>query len=329
MILTVILNSEKLKNFYEGRDCQNWQPLTLISKETLEYIKSTADEKTRIDRFAAYSLLFSLADAFFGIRIKKIGRDEFGKPYIEECLKEDKEVSDGNLHFSISHSGGIVAVTLSEDAECGVDLQIMPSKDVSERLEKRLLSSFDVRDVSVIDSDMTLKNACRVYFAEPMEKGFSLYPAFGIECKLLNDIQGLESNFGNSLETSFSIKSEKDILNSMTIDVEDIPENYPASDCENATVSIKNYPITDCEEIPKNNFLGAFLKEYKDSQELVFLKKWTLCEAILKCFGKGFRDHIKLDFLKSECNLRYYLVLIENQKFGFALAIKKEKSREM
>ena len=314
MILTVILNSEKLKNFYEGRDCQNWQPLTLISKETLEYIKSTADEKTRIDRFAAYSLLFSLADAFFGIRIKKIGRNEFGKPYIEEFLKEDKEVSDGNLHFSISHSGGIVAVTLSEDAECGVDLQIMPSKDVSERLEKRLLSSFDVRDVSVMDSDMTLKNACRVYYAEPMEKGFTLYPAPGIKCKLLNDIQGLESNFGNSLETSFSIKSEKDILNSMTIDVEDIPENYP---------------ITDCEEIPKNNFLGAFLKEYKDSQELVFLKKWTLCEAILKCFGKGFRDHSKLDFLKSECNLRYYLVLIENQKFGFALAIKKEKSGEM
>ena len=127
---------------------------------------------------------------------------------------------------------------------------------------------------------MTLKNACRVYFAEPMEKGFTLYPAPGIKCKLLNDIQGLENNFGNSLETSFSIKSEKDI-------------------------------------------------EYKDSQELVFLKKWTLCEAILKCFGKGFRDHSKLDFLKSECNLRYYLVMIENQKFGFALAIKKEKSGEM
>ena len=84
MNATFIVNSKSLEKYYENRDCQIWQPLTLISEDILAYIEKAGNQQSRLERFAAYSLLFYLAKKFFGIKILSIGRDEFGKPYIKD-----------------------------------------------------------------------------------------------------------------------------------------------------------------------------------------------------------------------------------------------------
>ena len=86
MNATFIVNSKSLEKYYENRDCQIWQPLTLISEDILAYIEKAGNQQSKMERFAAYSLLFYLAEKFFGIKILSIGRDEFGKPYIKDFL---------------------------------------------------------------------------------------------------------------------------------------------------------------------------------------------------------------------------------------------------
>ena len=151
MNATFIVDSRALEKYYENRDC-HWQPLTLISDEIFEYIERAGNKQSKLERFAAYSLLFSMSEKIFGVRIKSLGRNEFGKPFIKELTKIGGKIAvsqDENplkkISFSISHSGGFSAVTLSDEGECGVDIQVLPGRKTSERVEERFLRgiSFD------------------------------------------------------------------------------------------------------------------------------------------------------------------------------------------
>lgn len=136
MIFSVIINSSTLKHIYEKRDCLNWQPLTLMSDEILELVEKTKNQKTRIERFAAYSLLFYVLEKIFGYKVKEIKKTEAGKPYINDDSIKDK------LFISISHSGDISAVTVSNEGECGVDVQLLPNEQMMENVGKRFLGNF-------------------------------------------------------------------------------------------------------------------------------------------------------------------------------------------
>ena len=178
MICTILVDSEQIKKFCEKRDCRLWQPLTLISDETLKYIENTKNFSVRCERFSAYSVLFYATLKFFGRTITRLSRTDDGKPYISESrmvcetdetksivcdsTKSNKNIATAengedfrnkldaengeklkNIHFSISHSGGICAVTLSDEGECGVDIQALPDIDRIARLEKRFADLFN------------------------------------------------------------------------------------------------------------------------------------------------------------------------------------------
>lgn len=187
MIFTAIVDSKKLKNYYEKRDCLNWQPLTLISKDTLALIENTKNEKSLLERFAAYSLLYYSARKIYDYKINSIKKTEIGKPYI------DDELLNGKLFISISHSGSISAVTISDEGECGVDVQLLTDAKILENAEKRFLSSFDLSnstfrsfdnssdvflsdDVGANSYSASKLRKSYLLIAEPCEFGFSFSP---------------------------------------------------------------------------------------------------------------------------------------------------------
>lgn len=128
MIYTFITDSKNYEYFMKNRDCRFWQPLSLITEEISSYIFDSKNPEVCRERFAAYSLLFSAAERFFGVRIKEILRGERGKPYVS------KYDGDGKIFFSISHSDGLCAVTVSDEGEVGVDIQSEPNPDTAKRL---------------------------------------------------------------------------------------------------------------------------------------------------------------------------------------------------
>ena len=92
-------------------------------------------------RYADFHLLFKkeqlgshllltevLENAYFQ-DIKKIEfiYNEFGKPYLK----------DSNLYFSLSHSNGIVALTISKE-EVGLDIELI--KEVKDNLARRIMN---------------------------------------------------------------------------------------------------------------------------------------------------------------------------------------------
>ncbi len=283
MICTLIVNSEKLKNIYEKRDCPGWQPLTLISDETRAYIEKTGNERTRLERFAAYTLLFSAANDIFGAEIESISRDEFGKPYISKLKKssspkEEKEIKNSTqvlssekgvlgekIYFSISHSDGIAAVTLSDEGECGVDLQAMPDGETAGRVEKRFLSSF------VIDE----KNDCVATF------------------------QNIK--YGKNSEKLLSAPLPRDLF--FLCFAEPTGSGFDF-----------------LSEPPEKEF--SFIKNDKDVK-FSFLKKWTLCEAILKCSCAGFREIRNVNALKEQMNLWFTPFTVKEELFGLSVALNK------
>ena len=97
MICTVLVDSEIVKEYYEKRDCLNWQPLTLIPKDILSYIDAQKNEKNKSERFASYALLFSLVPTFFGKIVENISRDEFGKPYFEKLSSAGNWINKSDL----------------------------------------------------------------------------------------------------------------------------------------------------------------------------------------------------------------------------------------
>ena len=266
MICTLIVNSETIKNIYEKRDCLSWQPLTLISDEIRMYVDNTRNEQNRIERFSAYSLLYFAINEFFERSDKRILRDENGKPYFPRLGDE------ADIFFSISHSGGMSAVTISDEGECGVDIQLMPEREMSERIEKRFLNSFHIdgsdKRISRIGGDdqsesLLKENAHKqkrdfntalprrhfVYFAEPTDNGFKL------------------------------LSEQKEIR--------------------------------------------LLHEKMNDDFEIRFLKKWTLCEAILKCFGSGFKDLRNLNTYMDSCDLWFSALGASEKIFGLSASVKK------
>ena len=262
MICTFIVDSENVKHFYEKRDCHIWQPLTLISAETLDYIKNTKNETTRLERFAAYSLLFFAASEIFGVKILRIDRNKNGKPFIAEAKKthEPREI-----YFSISHSGDLCAVTLSDEGECGVDIQVEPKNYMAQRIEKRFLSSpilsEAIESAGIFEVKNSLLSEEDSHFCEPVLPGKTrVHKAF------------IYFAVADNVGFVFSVPQKMGVL---------FP-TLPAGE---------HSSVVDSEAKKKHNTL----------------KKWTACEAILKCCGGGFGDFCLIE----EMALKYVLISLE------------------
>ena len=296
MIFTFITDSEKTKFFYEKRDCQNWQPLTLISRETLDYIEKAGNEGTRNERFAAYSLLFFAVNEFFGTRIISIIRDENGKPYMGECMASDENCKpyidkpmskNKKISFSISHSGGFAAVAISDEGECGIDIQLMPDAERRERIEKRFLRDFDFLEAKALK---TVKN---FYFAEPNERGF--------------DLKEIEVKGSNSSSEVKKIETEENSFSYLIKKIE--AENNFSSD-KNSSSKEKNRGQN--EHFPSNHAKIELLPSNEDS----FLKKWTALEAMMKCSGGGFRNYPLVQEMFDKFEFRYTSLSMADLRHG-------------
>ncbi len=147
MIYTVVADTRKFKEAYENaqiRDCHDtWQPLTLIPKDVLDYIKNGKSEEIKTERLAAYSTLFFALFSLYGNKNFAICRKDSGKPY----LTENGEISA--IRISISHTDGAVAVALSDEYEVGVDVQSEIDENRAERLEKRFFNSININEENI------------------------------------------------------------------------------------------------------------------------------------------------------------------------------------
>ena len=78
------------------------------------------------------------------MRIEKISLDReerrIEKISLDREERREEEISKNEqrkIFFSLSHSGGLCAITLSDECEVGVDIQSAPGRDTVERLQKK------------------------------------------------------------------------------------------------------------------------------------------------------------------------------------------------
>lgn len=105
----------------------------------LDYIDSTKNGQTKHCRKTAYTALFYSLYWLFGITSVNIQRNKYGKPYLTD------DVCGKRVYFSISHSKEVVAVTISDLGDVGVDVEAFVDKAKGERLEGRFLSQIQPR----------------------------------------------------------------------------------------------------------------------------------------------------------------------------------------
>ena len=180
MIYTIISTTEKNK-IEENRDCRVLrQPLSLLPKEFNEFINNTKNDNLRAERYLAYTTLLSGLKVFFGIDGASVAKDSEGKPYLiydekkyqknedlsvrckshQKNIDYDEKSSEEKTHtddkakicISISHSDGMVAVSISNEGEIGVDVQSKISPEKANRLSDRFFG-----DVEVLDEDLKVK----------------------------------------------------------------------------------------------------------------------------------------------------------------------------
>ncbi len=137
MIYTVIATLSENRIETKSRDCRIIrQPLSLLRAEISKYIENTKNLSVKAERRLAYTTLLCALRAFYSIDGAHIERNEYGKPYI----------ADGNIHISLSHSDGSVAVCLSDEGEVGIDIQAEIDESRAERLKNRFFTDLAVKN---------------------------------------------------------------------------------------------------------------------------------------------------------------------------------------
>lgn len=137
MIYTVIATLSENRIETKSRDCRIIrQPLSLLPAEISKYIENTKNLSVKAERSLAYTTLLCALRVFYSIDGAHIERNEYGKPYL----------ADGNIHISLSHSDGSVAVCLSDECEVGIDIQAEIDESRAERLKNRFFTDLAVKN---------------------------------------------------------------------------------------------------------------------------------------------------------------------------------------
>ena len=143
MIYTIISSTKN--RIEENRDCRALrQPLSHLPKEVDEFISSTKNDSLRAERFLAYTSLLCGLKVFYGIDNASVKKDLEGKPYLVYDSDNAPEI-----HISISHSEGTVAVSISDEGEIGVDIQCKISAERAERLKDRFFGDVEIHSGNI------------------------------------------------------------------------------------------------------------------------------------------------------------------------------------
>ena len=121
-----------------------------IDNKRLEKIKKSTNQLFIKEQLGSNLLLNDILENNYFLDPKEIEYiyNESGKPYLK----------DKNLYFSLSHSNGIVALTVSKE-EIGLDIELI--KPVKDALAKRIMTETEYNIYSSLD-----KNKKITYFYE-------------------------------------------------------------------------------------------------------------------------------------------------------------------
>ena len=142
MAVVYILNANNLKT-----------DLTLyknIDSRRLEKIKKSKNTLFIKEQLGSHLLLTDVLENTYFQEIDKIEYiyNESGKPYIK----------DSSLYFSLSHSNGIIALTVSKE-EIGLDIELI--KDVKDTLSRRIMNDLEYNTYQSLN-----KESKKIYFFE-------------------------------------------------------------------------------------------------------------------------------------------------------------------
>lgn len=142
MAVVYILNANKLTT-----DISKYSN---IDKKRLEKIKKSNNTLFIKEQLGSSILLNDILENNYFLDPKEIEYiyNESGKPYLK----------DKNLYFSLSHSNGIVALTVSKE-EVGLDIELI--KPVKDALAKRIMTTEEYNIYNSLD-----KNKKITYFYE-------------------------------------------------------------------------------------------------------------------------------------------------------------------
>ena len=163
MIYTIICDTRK-RDFSHliKEDCRiERQSIPDFPEEIREYIDRAKNVTIREERLVAYSTLLYSLKCLYGVENPKITREKDGKP----------RLVSHDIFFNISHSDGLVAVSISDKCDVGVDLQSEISPERESRLSARFLSGFSPLPHPLEISYLYLENNRFFTLDLPMAKG--------------------------------------------------------------------------------------------------------------------------------------------------------------
>ena len=114
-------------------------PLSGLVTGAVEHILLSGD-KVKLERYTAYRLLSDILKKDFSCDPESLALEfeEGGRPYLH------KDGVRSAIDFSISHSGELVLVAVSDSVRVGADLQKEVSAALGERLDKRFVLSASI-----------------------------------------------------------------------------------------------------------------------------------------------------------------------------------------
>ena len=101
----------------------------------------------RVESAAAYILLAAVAQRLGFGKLCELSRGECGKPYVPGGAL-------GGLSFNLSHRPGAALLMLSDEGECGCDIEGYASEERLARIDERLLSQLDFSAIEACSADV-------------------------------------------------------------------------------------------------------------------------------------------------------------------------------
>ena len=138
MAVVYILNANKLTT-----DISKY---VNVDNKRLEKIKKSSNQLFIKEQLGSNLLLNDILENNYFLDPKEIEYiyNESGKPYLK----------DKNLYFSLSHSNGIIALTVSKE-EIGLDIELI--KPVKDALAKRIMTTEEYNIYNTLDKNKKIK----------------------------------------------------------------------------------------------------------------------------------------------------------------------------
>ncbi len=236
--------------------------------------------RVKRERYTAYRLLSQILSKELGCDAESLTLDfdENGRPYLLESGRRS------GIDFSISHSGELVLVAVSDSSRVGADLQIEVSEECGGRLDKRFALSSSIAPLlekTGIFGAENYREAAKFLTGPSMS--FKKAPE-----KIMASVNSSETS-DKTLASANSSESPDNIL------------IFANSKKANALPCVSSLP--PCRE-PNKTVL------------------WATAEAALKCDGRGFSAYSQLGQILPEIRVFCTSFVYRDKKYAGAIAFK-------